>query len=349
MSRTPRAYWASRIHTDYRDYFWSELQEGRLRQGWGYDPEQDLRTVDTLQSDQHSTAQKEAYPQWRMLGGENGWQVGDIVLVPHVPESGMFALVEVTGPYRFEIGSDQGDFGHIREVRLLTPHGVANTSEIVGSALRSTLRTASRTWRVWDRDAEFERIIEHANDPEVVKHSTEVQRTEKVLGKAMEAAVEALQKSFTDGLNDALGKAEWENVIALALRSHFPTAEVVKTGGPTEQGADVAIELPNPFGGAPWVIVVQVKDYEGEVGPEVVSQLCTAIEKYGKESEDGTIGKHVIGAVLASTNAKSSKALEQAVTELEREKKVPVTIIYGTELMELILRGVVQHDALRID
>ena len=349
MSRTPRAYWASRIQTDYRNYFWSELQEGRLRQGWGYDPGQDLRIVETLPWDQRSEAQQEVYRQRRMLDGEDGWQVGDIILVPHVPESGMFALVEVTGPYRFEIASGQGDFGHIREVRLLTPNGVANTSQIVGSALRSTLRTASRIWRVWDRDAEFERIIEHANDPEVVKHSTEVQRTEKVLGTAMEKAVKALQSSFKKDLNDALGKAEWENVIALTLRSHFPTAEVVHTGGPSEQGADVTIEIPDPFGGPTWVIVIQIKDYEGEVGPEVAAQLRQAIKAYRQEADGKNEGKRVVSAVLASTNASASDALREEASRIKNETGVPVTVIHGDALMKLILRGVVQHNVFGID
>ena len=341
-------YWASRTARGHNDYFWTELQAGRLRQGWGYDPEQNLHLVMTKSWKERSDVQRETERQRHMLGEGDGWQDGDVVLVPNLPERGMFALARITGPYRFEKSDDHDDFGHIREVELLTPHGVANTSPIVGSALRSTLRTSSRTWRVRGRDAEFERVLKHANDPEQVQHSTETQRTEAVLGQAMDAAVGALQRSFVEGLNDALGKAEWEKVIALALKSHFPTAEVEKRGGPSERGADVTVELPNPFGGAPWVIVIQVKDYQGEVGPQVVGQLREAIEAYGKRSEDGSIGKHVIAAVLASTNAPPSAALEAEVAKLERETGVPITVAHGEALMELILRGVVQHDAFQI-
>jgi len=46
-------------------------------------------------------------------------------------------LAKVTGPYRYEIDPDRNDFGHIREVELLTPHGIANISKIVGSGLRA--------------------------------------------------------------------------------------------------------------------------------------------------------------------------------------------------------------------
>lgn len=38
-------YWGYRIDTRYIDFFNLELQEGRLRQGWGFDPGQDLRSM----------------------------------------------------------------------------------------------------------------------------------------------------------------------------------------------------------------------------------------------------------------------------------------------------------------
>ena len=343
----PRTYWASRTARGHEDYFWTELQDGRLRQGWGYDPEQDLRIVMALPWDQRSPAQRETERQRHMLGDDGGWQVGDVILVPNLPERGMFALVEVTGPYRFEIDPDQGDFGHIREVRLLTPYGVANTSEIVGSGIRRTLGNRSRVWKPSASATEFEHIITHANDPEQIKRSTEVQRAERTLARAMEAATGALQHSFSEGLGHALGNAEWERVIALALRSHFPTALVEATGGPNERGSDVTVEIPDPFGGPSWVIVVQVKDYEGEVGPQVADQLRQAIRSYGREADGEDEGKRVVSAVLASTNAPPSRALLDEIARIKDETGVPVTVAHGEALMELILRGLVQHDVFR--
>lgn len=38
-----RNYWCYRIDTSKIKYFESELTEGRLRQGWGWDDKQDLR------------------------------------------------------------------------------------------------------------------------------------------------------------------------------------------------------------------------------------------------------------------------------------------------------------------
>ncbi len=136
--------------------------------------------------------------------------------------------------------------------------------------------------------------------------------------------------------------AEWEKVLATAAKTHFPTADVRHTGGPNEAGADIEIILPNPFGGTPWIVVVQVKDYEGQVGDHVVGQLRDAVNT---RKERG----HVIGAVLASTNAHPSRELHEAISVFEQELGVPVTVMHGDEFMKMILRGVVQYGALIVD
>jgi len=83
-----------------------------------------------------------------MAGGEGGWQNGDVILVPNVPTWGTFALSEVVGPYRFEIDPTYRDYGHIREVGLLTPEGVAKASHLVNKDIRFILRNAGRTWSI---------------------------------------------------------------------------------------------------------------------------------------------------------------------------------------------------------
>lgn len=153
---------------------------------------------------------------------------------------------------------------------------------------------------------------------------------------------QALQGQFTNNLGWHLHATEWETVITNAARTRFPLAEVKHTGGPSERGADLEIRIPNLFGGANWVIVVQVKDYTGEIGPEVADQLRQAITTRGKVSDDGGIEEHVIAAVLACTNAVPSAALQEEIYSIEADLKVPVSIAQGEELMELILRGALQ-------
>jgi predicted Mrr-cat superfamily restriction endonuclease len=343
-----RNYWASRPDSSHLDYFWSELKAGRLRQGWGYHPSQDLRLVQMTAWNDRSPEEAETHRHRHMLGGDDGWQVGDIVLVPNSPERGMFSLAEVTGSYDFQI-SDREDYGHVRAVRLLTPNGVVNSSHLVTAGIRSTLRTVSRTWNVNSLKDDIENLIAQAENKEVLQKSSEIQRTERVFRQTMSSAVAALQADFGKQLRTRLHAAEWEKVIVAAARVRFPGARVTHTGGPSERGADFEIELLNPFGGAPWIIVVQVKDYQGEIGAEVAHQLRDAIQTRNQKKEDGLIGRHVIAAILASTAAKPSAELAAECLKIEEELRVPVTIIYGDELMELILRGVMQHGVMLED
>ncbi len=111
MQLQSRSYWASRIDTENKNYFWSELQAGCLRQGWGYEQSQDLRIVTQTPCQDRSPKQNETYRQRFMAGGEGGWQNGDVILVPNVPTWGTFALSEVVGPYRFEIDPTYRDYG----------------------------------------------------------------------------------------------------------------------------------------------------------------------------------------------------------------------------------------------
>jgi hypothetical protein len=165
MESGKRNYWASRIDTEHQNYFWDELKAGRLRQGWGYDETQDLRRLTQKPWEDRSPQEVETYRLRHMLGDEAGWQDGDVVLVPNLPTWGMFALVEIVGPYRFEIDKQLRDYGHIREVKLLTPEGVANTSQLVDKGIRSTLRNASRTWNISHLGTAIENVIAHARKP----------------------------------------------------------------------------------------------------------------------------------------------------------------------------------------
>jgi HJR/Mrr/RecB family endonuclease len=123
-------YWA--IRTDTRNntpYIWRELQAGRLRQGWGRRPEEDLEHLaamraagQRLDEDQRQTWRGNR----RLLPMEDGAvTVGDLVIAPHVPRYGLWTILRVTGPYRYSIDDGRNwmgkpDFGHILPVAIVT-------------------------------------------------------------------------------------------------------------------------------------------------------------------------------------------------------------------------------------
>lgn len=105
-------------------WLWAEVRAGRLRQGWGYQPKQEL----TLLRDRRERGlpldrdDDWAWPNRRMLADEpDGMQIGDLVLLPHLPVEWHWAVVRITGPYRYEIDPRMGDYGHILPVEVVLP------------------------------------------------------------------------------------------------------------------------------------------------------------------------------------------------------------------------------------
>ena len=155
----PRA-WAMRTSRDsegHRRYVLGQLGAGVLRQGWGYQPDQDLRVVKAVVDDPTrgwsalSQDQRWTSGHWRMIGEladrpEDAMLTGDVVLVPNMPQNGSFTLCRLTGGYDYATDPAVGDLGHQRPVEVLTPGGVANDHPLVSAGLRQSLRCRSRLW-----------------------------------------------------------------------------------------------------------------------------------------------------------------------------------------------------------
>lgn len=91
----------------------------------------------------------------------------------------------------------------------------------------------------------------------------------------------------------------WEEPIKFALEGLYPGADVRWVAGPHEKGADLLVQIRNPFGGLRWLVAVQVRNYRGRIGADVTTPLRTAYEHYSKE---GT----VLALVVMTTRRKSA-------------------------------------------
>ncbi|MBA3778831.1 MAG: hypothetical protein H0X16_05970 [Chloroflexi bacterium] len=148
-------YWGIRTDQQRGDELWAEVQSGRLRQGWGYRDEQDLELIAHLKAmgrplNDHQRA------TWRgnrrLLSHEPGEvRPGDIVVAPNLPRWGVWALLRVTGSYRYEISDilnavtidgEEGlpDYGHVLPVQLLTPLPIERTDARVTDRLLRAMR-----------------------------------------------------------------------------------------------------------------------------------------------------------------------------------------------------------------
>lgn len=162
-------YWALRTDQARRDFIWRELQAGRLRQGWGYRRDLDLEHLADLKR-RGTRLPKYQQDAWRgnrrLLPTQPGsMQVGDLVVFLHMPRYGVWSIARVRGGYSYEISSQGNavdgtpDYGHIREVELLTDSlGVDPNRDGVSDRLRRSMRSVQRMWTLDPHGPEIERL-----------------------------------------------------------------------------------------------------------------------------------------------------------------------------------------------
>lgn len=327
------AYAAMRTDSRARDFITAELRAGRLRQGWGHEPNQDLRLIrSTPRSDRDQHQQAAWRGNHRLLEetGE-GLRTGDIVVFPNVPEPGCWAFARVAGPYRYEIDDSQGDYGHIRDVEpWLDSRGdlawVAPGHELVPAAMRRSMTCRSRMWSL---DA-FGDAIEHL----VAALSTgrklnEAQTPDQRFGSFLQSMRTEAYKLVDHGW----GAAELEDLVVRVLRDRYrgshPSARVEPKGGAGEHGIDVLVTLPDPLG-VSLKIGIQVKKHEGvETSLRSLEQIAEARRYWGIHA----------GLVLTTATEVSDEyeARREALTE---ELGIDVQVLCREQFVDLVLEHV---------
>lgn len=285
-------YWCYRIDKSRINYFWKELQEDRLRQGWGYDQRQDLRSL-TFDGGAR-----------RNLPMFNKVKKGDILLVPYLPEWGKVAIVEAKEDwdqgYKFDIDlsqkSDwnQGDYGHVFPARFLKSF-VRHNQKVSGN-IRNTLRNPSRFWNITPFAEDIERILNAFEDLSVSQELEE--RLKSSVGEIFNEVFqeELFKNKIYSKLTNNFQSAEWEKLLLEGLRELFPDYIIDHTGGKSEEkhGTDILIRIPGIFDETEYLIAVQIKDWTGIVSGKVIEQINKADEYFAKDQNSTLIDKWVI-------------------------------------------------------
>ena len=325
---------------EIRNFLNEELfSKGRLRQGWGWESDQDLRKIreEWRKTRVLNEAQNEANANRFMLDGNppnDHMNVGDIVLAANMPSDGTFTLCRITRPYEYNI-SEHGDFGHILPVEVLTPNGVANNHELVDAGLRKSMRCRKRMWRISAHSDSLEAIIRSDVPAESLAQGvTVVGRIESIVDELITEPINMMAKELATELPKFLQGAEWETGILPALELLFP-ATIEHTGGRSEQGADLEVIISNPFDDSRnWIVPIQIKDHQGIEGEGVVHQLKEAYDTRNKKDN-----VDVIAVVLLVTGAEPSSELKEQMSQLSDEKGVPFIFCGGEDLMQILARG----------
>jgi hypothetical protein len=353
----------SRNSEDHRSFIRDELvSRGLLRQGWGYIDSQDLRTITKLWLEsaweKTSEEQRKAWHQWRMLLDEapepvrhDSMNLGDVILVPNMPADARFTLCVIAGRYQFDLSSDPhaaGDFRHALPVKILTPQeGVSNASKLVTAGLRRAMKARSRMWSLDTHAEAIESIIQMANSPEgkdLLLGIEPEERADAILEKVFEEPSEGPLAPVVRNLRNEFSNEAWEHILRAAIEPLAREAEVLHTGGPDEQGADVVVHYPNPFEPEkPFVIAIQVKDWVGAAGGQVGEQLKKIVRSYQGPDKHQPKPGTLVGIYVALTQADASPELIEQCKIIEEQHHIPVKPIAKDNLMRVTLRGLLKR------
>ena len=338
----------SRNSEEHINFVKNELEnKGILRQGWGYCDEQDLRKIYDKQKDpnfdwkEYSSDELDAWRSAKMLGKYipatwNPILVGDIILVPNMPKDGFFTLCRVTGDYSYSDDTEVGDLRHMLPVEVITKGGVAYSNENVDAALRQSLRCRGRLWNINPYKDCVDKIIslvEKGKESVLREGSDHVERAKEAVADEIRKSVNNLSNTIIKELYSVLQGAEWEPVLCYVLDPLMKNIQIEHTGGPSECGADIVINIPNPFDEQfPWIIVIQVKNYKGEIGVEVAEQLKQAIDSRKDQGQ-------VIAAYVLTTADDISEKLKNALTNIKEEYKIAADCVNLSQIKQIITKG----------
>ena len=277
-------YWGYRIRNDIAEYFFSELEQGRLRQGWGYKPEHDLRNGDV--TDDGARRNKPIYEKVKK---------GDYLIIPHLPSYDYVTIAQATEDfdkgYQFDIDKND-DFGHIFPAKYCRHFIKSNIN--VGSNIKSTLKCISRFWSADQCKKEIENILSKKQE-ELLDGSDITQKMNKALSEVFDE--DAFANALFDNFRGRFNASEWEFVLCEGFKKILPSNVVVETTANREEvkhGCDIFIKIPGIFE-TTYVIAIQIKDYTGIVSSDVIKQI-NKVDNYLRENEPNAvlIDKYVI-------------------------------------------------------
>lgn len=329
-----RRYVVIRTDKRRRDFIHQELKAGRLRQGWGWKHEHDLRLLcervraGAKLSEEESTVWRNR----RLLDTEgDGLKLGDIVIVPNIPDQGRWVLARVSGPYRYEppptdagVGSDYAHVVPVEPIRKADGEVavVEADNEHVDARLRASMRSMSRMWSVDALGAKVDALIASiGRGDDTARAQPEAERFAGFSTAVASAAWEKIRERYKG--------AEFEMLVLRVFRDlydHGGSGRVEHWGGAGEKGADLIAFTRDPLG-LEFKIAVQVKLHDGEDDDvHALDQI-----KVAKAA-------HLVDAGVVLTTATTlSERFVKHHEALEAELGIDIRVLTRDEFLRLLL------------
>ena len=307
-----------RTDTDEENAGWlyTELTEGRLRQGWGAPgfalETADGRRVEKTQWEAAYKAHWEEDPSLRrfaILTRMLDMEAGDVVVVPKMPEWNQFTIARVSGPYWFKADQEREDFGHIVPVHpesIRTFGYRADNDAFLVSSLFARAHHRSPVSFCENHDqVKAAHWLLQGESRTTSKPEEELSRA--AINDAFKAAARALRDQVKNWngprFEEAVRQAFRDQGYAIKDHRHFD-----RQGG----DADILVSPPASLYGLflPAEIAVQVKWRQGvdEYDEESIRQIV----KWA-ESEGSAAGKFVISSASRFTDKAFKMAYENDV------------------------------------
>jgi hypothetical protein len=305
--------WFWNIDWESQLYFRTELEQGRLRQGWGYADKLDLRRIQE-KIEKVKRLDEEEQSAWSHCQSMLAYiQPDDLVVVKNLPSSDKFTITKIGGTYDFRIDPKVADFGHllpVQDSRVFSKHAKAVPAPLV-NALNRARSAIIPTYKHQEAVILLYAVTDEqaANRPEEFVDRFRHWR---------QASLEALKTQLKNDLNPK----QAEHLIRRMLLRDQP--DVLWTAGPKERGADFVVTVDNGYGLATRM-AVQVKMYWGlhdDIGG--LDQLEQAFREHNVDT-----------GLLVSFADRLGPTLAKRLSELKQRYKVEV--LYGENLYERLL------------
>ena len=327
MENKEKNYWGYRIDVKNQDFFFKELQQGRLRQGWGYAENQKLPET------KDSGARKN-------LSMHDKVKKGDILLIPRLPDWGSVAIAEAAEDwkegYKFEIDDEKKDYGHIfpaKYIGCFNRHG-----KDVSGNIQSTLKARNRFWNISRLSEDVEKIIKNL---EGNRESTSViENIKNIVSEQVKSYFKLKEccDKIVDEYNQKFVASQWEEVLKDILEKIYPGYKIKKTGGSKEEehGTDVLVNIPGISISESYNIAIQVKNYKGEISDENINIIIDQVDKAKryKWENNGKLIDQIL--VITSAEEKDNPKL------IEECKKEDIKVIFSEELKNLIFKSIIE-------
>ena len=274
------------------DWLFSELQAGRLRQGWGA-PGCALMTADGRRVDktvfeegyEEDFGEKPSSRRFAILTGMLDLKSGDVVVVPKMPVWNQFTIARVSEGYMFDTGSNLDDYRHIvhvdpDSVRTFDYRAEEDAYRISGLFARANHRAAITFCYNPEQTKAALRLLERPSN--LTSQSHEVFFGAAIDGAFRTAAI-ALQDQFKDWNGNRFEAAVWQTFRDQGY-TMIEHRRFDRQGG----DADILVSPPaSPYGVfLPGEIAVQIKWIQGidENDKKAVLQIIKWAESQGSDA-----------------------------------------------------------------